>query len=360
MRYLFIVQGEGRGHLTQAIALSGMLRRNGHEVTEALLGESHAREIHRFFLEKIGVKVYSFATLSFKYKKDNKRVDLLGTILFNAEIRQLNKYKKSIRFIHERIRIQQPDMVINFYEILSGMTRFLYSLKIPFIRIGHQFLLNHPDYRFGKGNHYETRLLRLHVLLNNVGASRNLALSFYPLRDYPDEQIAVVPPLLRKEELEAQPSEGDYILVYMLNAGYEGEIRRWHRRNPHIRLYCFWDKKQAPEEWVVDDSLTFFTIDDEKFIRYMAGCRGYVSTAGFESICEAFYLGKPAMVIPVHVEQQVNAEDAASTGYGIASSSFDIDKLISFMEKRPPSNASFRSWVDSAEAIFLKQLQGLR
>ena len=32
MKFLFIVQGEGRGHLTQAITLEEILRRNGHEV----------------------------------------------------------------------------------------------------------------------------------------------------------------------------------------------------------------------------------------------------------------------------------------------------------------------------------------
>ena len=31
MKFLFIVQGEGRGHLTQAITLEEILRRNGHE-----------------------------------------------------------------------------------------------------------------------------------------------------------------------------------------------------------------------------------------------------------------------------------------------------------------------------------------
>jgi uncharacterized protein (TIGR00661 family) len=357
MRYLFIVQGEGRGHLTQAIALSCILRRNGHEVVEVLLGEACAREIPCFFREKIGAQVYSFATPSFRYKKDNKQVDLVHSILFNAEIRQLNKYKKSIRFIYERISVQQPDLVINFYEILCGLSRFLYALKTPFIHVGHQFLLNHPDYRFGKGNQYELRLLKLHVLLNNIGANRNLALSFYPLRDCKGEQNTVVPPLLRREVLEMQVSEGDYILVYMLNAGYEEEIRLWHQRNPFVRLYCFWDKKQAPAEWVVDDYLTFFTIDDAKFIRYMAGCKAYVSTAGFESICEAFYFNKPVMLIPAHIEQEVNAQDAASTGYGIASSTFDMDKLIAFINsRRPRPNTLFRSWVDSAETVFLNLL----
>ena len=64
MKYLFIVQGEGRGHLTQAISLSQMLRRHGHEVVEVLVGKSSNREIPAFFLEKIGAKVKTFASPS--------------------------------------------------------------------------------------------------------------------------------------------------------------------------------------------------------------------------------------------------------------------------------------------------------
>ncbi|MDR2811411.1 MAG: hypothetical protein LBB84_12820 [Tannerellaceae bacterium] len=357
MKYFFIVQGEGRGHLTQAISLSGMLQRNGHEVVEVLLGESIVREIPTFFRQEINCPlVHSFATLSFKYRKNNKQVDILRTILYNTEIKQLNNYKKSIRFIHERISAQKPDVVVNFFEVLSGLSGLLYKRKIPVVNIGHQFLLNHPDYPFGKSNNYELRLLKLHVLFNNICGHKNLALSFYPMADYPHEQIFVVPPLLRKEVLDAQPSHQDHILVYMLNTGYEDEVREWHRRNPTVRLYCFWDKKQAPAEWKIDDYLTFFTIDDKKFIHYMAGCRGYISTAGFESICEAFYLGKPVMMIPAHVEQEVNAQDAASTGYGIVSNKFDIGQLLSFIDTCPPHNGHFKSWIDSAESVFIRQL----
>ena len=47
MRYVFIVQGEGRGHLTQAISMERLLRENGHEVA-AILGDAHYPEvIHR-------------------------------------------------------------------------------------------------------------------------------------------------------------------------------------------------------------------------------------------------------------------------------------------------------------------------
>lgn len=39
MKILFIVQGEGRGHLTQAISMEKLLRSSGHEVVEVLVGK---------------------------------------------------------------------------------------------------------------------------------------------------------------------------------------------------------------------------------------------------------------------------------------------------------------------------------
>lgn len=54
MKVLFIVQGEGRGHLTQAITLEEILRRNGHEVVEVLVGKSNTRRLPGFFNRSIG------------------------------------------------------------------------------------------------------------------------------------------------------------------------------------------------------------------------------------------------------------------------------------------------------------------
>ena len=39
----------------------------------------------------------------------------------------------------------------------------------------------------------------------------------------------------------------------------------------------------------MDDTLSFHQLDDVKFLRYMAGCKAYATTAGFESVCEAMY-----------------------------------------------------------------------
>lgn len=48
MKFLFIVQGEGRGHFTQAITLEDMLLRNGHEVVEVLGREKFITYFTRF------------------------------------------------------------------------------------------------------------------------------------------------------------------------------------------------------------------------------------------------------------------------------------------------------------------------
>ncbi|RYF57625.1 MAG: glycosyl transferase, partial [Cytophagaceae bacterium] len=51
MRVLFLVQGEGRGHLTQALSLAQMLQMAGHEVTGAIVGVTAERTVPAFFSE---------------------------------------------------------------------------------------------------------------------------------------------------------------------------------------------------------------------------------------------------------------------------------------------------------------------
>jgi uncharacterized protein (TIGR00661 family) len=85
----------------------------------------------------------------------------------------------------------------------------------------------------------------------------------------------------------------------------------------------------------------------------MADCRHVVCTAGFESVSEAAWLGKPLFLVPVenHVEQQVNALDAQQFGIGIAETSFNLDRLKELPDHLPTEQ--FRHWVDQAsEKLF--------
>ncbi len=90
----------------------------------------------------------------------------------------------------------------------------------------------------------------------------------------------------------------------------------------------------------------------------MKDCIGYVSTAGFESICEAMYLGKPVMMVPTEgqFEQECNAIDAVKSNAGISSKEFDISKLVDYLPKHKIEGNEFGSWISQAEKMFLKEL----
>lgn len=354
MKYLFIVQGEGRGHLTQAISLAQLLRRHGHEVVEVLVGKNPNRVLPRFFEEQIGCRLRTYDSPSFDYGKSGKKGKLAKTILTNTTPKKLALWKKSMNTIARRIEKCRPDVVINFYELLAGIANMTHRLKVPVVSIAHQFLIDHPDYAH-KGNKGRFAL-HLNNMICSLGTTKTLALSFYPLKDSSRDRMAVVPPLLRREVFALKPYDNGYILGYVLNPAYAEEVRAWHKRNPERKLHVFWDKKDTPKCVVVDEGFTLHRIDDQKFLSMMEGCAGYATTAGFESVCEAMYLGKPALLVPAHIEQEINAVDAASVGAGVISKEFDLSKLVEFIPRYSADTGAFRRWVDSAEELFVKHL----
>ena len=120
----------------------------------------------------------------------------------------------------------------------------------------------------------------------------------------------------------------------------------------------FWDRWEEEPVKKVDETLSFYQLDDVEFLRQMAGCRAYASTAGFESVCEAMYLGKPLMMVPAHIEQECNAFDAIRSGAGIMDENFDLGKLLDFAETYQP-DTRFAAWVQSAEYMILNELETL-
>jgi uncharacterized protein (TIGR00661 family) len=174
----------------------------------------------------------------------------------------------------------------------------------------------------------------------------------------PKKKLLVVPPLLREEIKTLKITKEEHILVYMVNPGYADEVNDFHKRFPEQPLYCFWDMKDQPEKYKVDETLTFHQLNDKKFIEKMAAAKGYVTTAGFESVCEAMYLGKPVLMVPVagHYEQACNAIDAMKAGAGISSDQFEIDKLAEYLPDHKDVTSWFRPWADGAAAIFIKHL----
>lgn len=374
MRYVFIVQGEGRGHLTQAISMERLLRENGHEVVCVLVGKSPARKLPAFFAETVQAPVELFESFNFVPSSSNRKASAIKTGLYN--LFNIAVFFPSISFIKKRLLELNPDVVVNFYDILGSLGYSRSGLKSPMVCLGHQFLFLHKDFKFPSRG-YEGRFgLNFFSGLIARGARKILALSFRAMPDDLTRGIKVVPPLLRPKVLSLRRADGSddpsvmnggYIHGYMLNSGFSQDVLKWHAVHPSVPLRFFWDRQDEAPVKVVDDTLSFYYLDDEEFLRQMAGCKAYASTAGFESICEAMYLGKPLLMVPSHIEQKCNAFDATQ-GFkfnpnasqdihpGVSSEAFDLDLLLSFADNEFSPDNAFPDWARSADSVFLKEL----
>jgi len=362
MRVLFLVQGEGRGHLTQAISLAQLLREAGHTVVGALVGVTPGRPVPAFFSEAFSGDIEPVNSPGLVYSPKTNELLMLKTML--ATMRQGRTFAKSIRQVRDAIDRYQPDLVVNFYELLGGLTYARYRPAVPMICVAHQYLAFHPSFQFPAGKWLARCAFLGNSWLTSIGATERLALSFDALPNVPEKRVRVVPPLLRREVTQREPGVGNYWLAYLTQAGLATRLVEAHHQHPEIPLRFFNPATKAPDE-VIDETLTCHQIDGQRFIDMMQNCQAVVTTAGFESVCEAFYLGKPVLMMPQpnHYEQMCNALDGQRAGVGVASDSLDFDALLNYLSQHDFQRNEygpairFRGWQQQCSRVFLEAVE---
>jgi uncharacterized protein (TIGR00661 family) len=322
------------------------------------MGENPQRPLPEFVRTQVRDVLFTYRTPAFAVDRKKKGVRPWATVL--RALAQVPRYWAVAPEIHRRIREVRPDLILNFYDLLGGLYVSLFRPEIPVVAVGHQFLFFHPEFPLGGERWWEVEGVRWTTLLTALGARVCLALSFTPLPDLPRSRIRVVPPLLRNAVLTADARTEEHILAYVLNAGYAEDLDRWHRDHSDVELHCFWDRTDVPAATSPREGLTFHRLDDALFLDLLAGCRGYTSTAGFESVCEAAYLMKPIMLVPTgnHVEQRCNARDAERAGIARWRGDFDLTDLLVGMESFDPGpSRAFRDWAQMAADHVLSILE---
>lgn len=348
MKFAFIIQGEGRGHQTQAISLAEMLISNGHEVAVALVGTINPSKFPVLLVEKGNFKMETFQSPSLVYDPKTKALSLPKTVK-NA-LPNLRKYFSSIQKIRRVIDQHQPDIIINFYDFLGGLYTAFCNPKAQVICIGHQYLLLNRNFEHPKKHWFDRQIVNFNTRITALGADKLLALSF---SEFPDDKgIVTVPPLLRNELVYYSTDNHGYILVYLTQAELVSEIFDYAKENPEVKFEVFIDKaiKEVP------NNININPISSSVFIQKMAKCSGIISTAGFESVCEAMYLGKPALMVPIkkHYEQLCNAHDAERAGGGVYSPTIDVPLFLEYLKQQNRNN--HQNWINQSESIFLREL----
>lgn len=350
MKFLFIVQGEGRGHMTQAIAFSKLLEKQGHELISVIIGKSKRRAIPEFFSREIAAPIHLVESPNFACDKNEKKILIGKTIRKN--LAKSATFWRSLKQIDKIVKEEKPDIILNFYDMLGGLYNALFRPNTTYWVIGHQYLIYHPTFQFAPSKGLNKFFFKLNTRITAIGAAEKLALSFKKLES--TDEITVVPPLLREDIKQLTTSQGNFFLTYIVNSGYGNDVTSFAKANPALQIRAYWDKKDAAETENPLPNLSFHRVHDKNFLRDMAACKGLVSTAGFESICEAMYLGKRVMVVPIkgQYEQACNALDTVRSGAGITSDDFDFSKLENVIQRQFPVENSIKDWESNWPHIF--------
>jgi uncharacterized protein (TIGR00661 family) len=368
LEVVFVVQGEGRGHMTQALALRSFLRDAGHEVAEVLVGCSPHRPIPSYFTDGMGAPVHRFEAPVQLSGRDGRGLSMRRTI--TDAVKRSPAFVRSLMAIAERTA--EADVVINLLDLLGGVSRTLFPSDVPALAIAHNYVFLHPRLQDAPGPARVRNMVMAYARATAAGADRKIALSFTELPARPDHRLVVAPPLLRPGLDELVVEDRGYLLAYALNPGYARTLAEWQRESGGVEVHCYVEggegalagmagPSRGPEP--AEEHAEGFHVHDldaEAFLRHLAGCRAYVGSAGFESVCEAHYLGKPVLAVPTagQFEQELNAWDAERCGVARAGGYDDLDDF--WAEPTAPSRETtdaFRAWVRRAPELLVSKIE---
>jgi hypothetical protein len=352
----FVVQGEGRGHMTQALAAAAHLRDAGHEIGPVLVGRSPFRSVPDYFVRRIDAPVEAFEAPTQVPDADGRGVSVGATA--RDALARLPGFVEAGRAIHRATA--GVDLVVNFLDLVCGLSRVVFRSRVPAVAVAHNYVFLHPSLAHAPGPRRARRAVTGYARATALGSRRLLALSFDPLPGADTGRLTIAPPLLRPGLADRTSREEGHLLAYALNAGYADLLAGWHRRNATVTVHCYVDGGAAALASTPAAGFHAHELDQDRFLRHLEGCRAYVGTAGFESVCEAFHLGKPALVIPTagQFEQSLNAWDAERIGAARAGGYEDLD---TFWREAPAPDAervhAFRRWAACAPEILVREVE---
>jgi uncharacterized protein (TIGR00661 family) len=307
MKSVLIIQGEGRGHISQAISYC----ENNPHIKITCVIVSSQRDLPDRFFDFFGiVPVIKMNSLNFEYS--NGKVSLSKTILNN--IIKLPTFINNVFKVRKRVKHYEPDVVINFYEPLSIFsTQFLDTRKIS---IANQYLFYTDGWKYPikNMNYY---LIKIWNYITSIGSDEILAPSF--IKFPKNKKVRTVDPLIRKDIKTIETKREGYVLVYLIDKTIVKRFVEYAKQNEEQKFELFCDLEFKCD---LPGNVNYNNLDLDIFTDKLSKCDKVIATGGFQLICEALYLNKNIEVIPLHYEQEMNSYNLELHNLGKQSDSF--------------------------------------
>jgi uncharacterized protein (TIGR00661 family) len=318
VRILYGAVGEGLGHATRSRVVAEHLITQGHQVKMVASGRAYPYLAERLpDVEEIW---------GFSFALEDGQVDTWRTVLQNVRGAK-GGVPENWRRGAAIAEAFDPELVITDFDGFAYLVARI--RRIPVISLGNIQMVARctHDAEILAGVRRSYLAARSFVGSKLPRAHRYLILTFFrpPVRA---KRTVLVPPILRDEIVAARPEQGEHVVAYGRMA--QESFNALAATGVPTRVY---GARDGLTEDVVEGSLTFRPFSNDGFVDDLRTCRGVVASAGFSLMCEAVYLGKPMLAIPLagQFEQIMNARYLERLGYGIAADSVDAAALERFL-----------------------------
>jgi uncharacterized protein (TIGR00661 family) len=323
MRILYGVVGEGMGHATRSKVVIEHLIQRGHKVKIVVSGRAY-QLLSKHFPDVVEIK-----GLTIRYARG--AMDRDASVFQNVLLSPSMLFQNAGAYIDD-VRHFKPKIVFSDFDSYAYF--FARRFKLPIVSIDNQQIIHKckHDREITKGVMADYRATRAFVKAKLPGCDHYVITSFFtpPVRAKFEGKVTIVPPILRREILEARPAPGNHVLVYQTSTSDRAllaELNRLSKRN----FVVYGLRRDA-----VHGNCVIKNFSEQTFVKDLASARAVVTNGGLSLIHEAIYLGKPILSVPVRhqFEQEMNARYVESYDYGLAAPRIDGDVLEAFLRQQ--------------------------
>jgi len=336
---LYGVNGEGAGHSTRAREVLTHLVSQGHTVRVASFDRG---------LENLKDTFQVTEIYGFRFAYVNNRVRYNRTIAKN--LLTVRHAKKSLSLLSSLVDDEKIEVVITDFEPLTCHVG--HKRRLPVISIDNQHCLTNAVVSYPKQYRRDAAAAKLVTKLMTPRANAYLVISFFdaPIRK---RNTFLLPPLLRRQILEARPTEGDHVLVYVTSpapalARLLGSVR--------CRFIAYGFGREGQE-----GNITFKKPSLDGFFADLVSARAVIANSGFSLLTEALHLGKPFLAVPVshQFEQIFNAYWVERSGYGAYWEELNRERVDSFLYNLPHYREALASYSRRGNGALFQKLDEL-
>jgi len=336
---LYGVNGEGAGHSTRA-----------KEVLSHLVAQGHIVHVASFDRGLQNLKPHFDVTeiYGFRFAYLNNRVRYKRTIAKN--LITVPQAARSLSRLKHLVDEWRTDLIITDFEPLTCHVG--HKKGLPVISIDNQHCLTNAVVSYPKQYRRDAAAAKFVTRFMTPRANAYLVISFFtaPIRK---RDTFLFPPLLRQEILDATPTQGAHVLIYVTSPAPALAKLLASVRCPFI-AYGFGREGQEGNILYKKPSLEGFFAD-------LTSARAIVANSGFSLVTEALHLGKPYLAVPVshQFEQIFNAYWLQKSGYGVYWEDLNKERVEAFLYNLPDYRESLAQYPRQGNRALLEKLDSL-